>query len=160
METLVLIANNEEAVFLSLQGKTFAEVQRFTHPQAREKAAQLVTDRPGRSFSSSSPTRYALNEGQDLYDVERKKFALELVNFCDQRDHSSRYRELWLVTGPKLLGDLRSLLHKARFLKHPIRVFHKELPFYESVKEQVNRIHKWLADGDFSFETALSGKSP
>lgn len=142
-KTLVLIASSEWAVFVHLEGKKFEAIREFEHPQSREKVAQLVSDRPGTTFSSFSSARSSLNEGQTVFETERQKFAHELVQFCKEQQQKHPFQELWVVAGPKFLGELRPLLQKTPSLHCPMREIHKEVPSHEPLSDKMHRVLEW-----------------
>src|SRR5579872_6330011 len=111
MDALILIANSEWATLINLEDNRFEVIEEHEHPQSKEKVEHLVSDRPGRTLSKVSAARYSLNEGQDVLDAERQKFAREMVKLCQKRYQLHPFHELWIVTGPKFLGQLRPLFH-------------------------------------------------
>jgi protein required for attachment to host cells len=144
MKTLIVIANCECASFISLEGDRFEVVEEHEHPQSKEKVEHLVSDRPGRTFSRVSAVRHALNQGQDVLDTERQKFAREVINTCKKRYQIDPFHELWIVTGPKFLGELRPLFHSISSLPYSIREIHKELSPHESLEGKMGKIHEWV----------------
>jgi protein required for attachment to host cells len=144
LKTLILVANSECASLIHLEDKHFEVVAEREHPQSKEKVEHLLSDRPGRTFSRVSATRHALNEGQDVIDMERQKFARELVKLCQERYSLLPFHELWIVTGPKFLGELRSLFHSIPSLPFSIREVHKELSPHEPLEGKMGKIHEWI----------------
>ena len=141
MKTLILIANSEWAKVLELEDHQLQVIAEREHPESKEKVERLVSDRPGRTFSRVSQVRHSLNEGQDVLETEREKFAREIAELCKERQKSSPFNELWIVTGPKFLGELRPFLHS---VSSPIREIRKELSPHESLPEMMGKIHEWV----------------
>lgn len=146
MPALILIANSELALFIDFDGHNFKVIEEREHPQSKEKVEHLVSDRPGRTFSRVSATRHSLNEGQDVLEAERQKFARELVKFTKERHHTHPFRELWIVTGPKFLGELRPLFHRAPNFYSIVEI-HKELSPKRSLSENMEKVLSWI-EGD------------
>lgn len=138
MKTLILIANSEWAKVLCLEDHQLRVIAEREHPESKEKVEHLVSDRPGRTFSRVSQVRHSLNEGQDVLETERKKFAREVAELCKK---STPFDALWIVTGPKFLGELRPFLQN---VSSPIREIHKELSPREPLPEMMGKIHEWV----------------
>lgn len=145
MKTIIVIANSEWALFAELENHQIKIIDEREHPQSKDKIEHLVSDRPGRTFSRMSAVRHSLNEGQDVADAEREKFAREVVKRVQEEQPLSSFDQLWVVAGPKFLGELRPLLHK--HLAFPIREFAKEVPPHESIEEKLSKVLEW-ARGD------------
>jgi protein required for attachment to host cells len=143
MPALILIANSECGLFIDFDGHNFKVIEEREHPQSKEKVEHLVSDRPGRTFSRMSTVRHSLGEGQDVLRPERQKFARELVKFVQERHHKHPFPELWIVTGPKFLGELRTLFHRA---SHPYSIveIHKELCPKGTLSENMEKILSWI----------------
>lgn len=144
MKTLILMANSEWALLGRLEDQHFEVIEEREHPQSKEKVEHLVSDRPGRTFSRVSDVRHSLNEGQDVHDVEREKFAREMVELCLERHQLHPFNQLWIVAGPKFLGELRPLFQKFSLLPFSIREIHKELSPHESIEAKMGKIHEWI----------------
>jgi protein required for attachment to host cells len=144
MKALILIANSECASLIDLEDDHFQIVEEYEHPQSKEKVEHLVSDRPGRTFSRVSAVRHGLNEGQDVLDAEREKFAREVVSSCQKRYQLTPFPELWIVTGPKFLGKLRPLFQGILELPYSIREIQKELAPHESLETKMGKIHEWI----------------
>lgn len=144
MKRLVLIANGKWAEFVHLEDGYFELVEKREHPQSKEKVFQLVSDRPGRTLNRVSAERHSLNEGQDVLEAERQKFARELTQFCKERYLAHPFQELWIVTGPKFLGELRTFLQHHAPLPYRLREIRKELSSAdESLSEKMEKIQRW-----------------
>ncbi len=144
MRVLILIANSESVLLVNLERNCFEVVEEQEHPQSKEKVEHLVSDRPGRTFSRVSPVRHCLNEGQDVLNLERQKFAREVVELCQKRHQLHPFQELWIVTGPKFLGELRALFHHISYLPYFIREIPKEISPQEPLEKKMGKIHEWI----------------
>jgi protein required for attachment to host cells len=144
MKTLVLITNSECASLIELEEGYFSVVEEREHLQSKEKVEHLVSDRSGRRFGKGSAHHHCLNQGQDVLDPERQKFAREVVKLCQKRHQLCPFHELWIVTGPKFLGELRPLFSHIPALPYSIREIHKELSPHESLEGKMGKIHEWV----------------
>lgn len=79
--------------------------------RGREKGADLMADRPGRSLDSSQVgNRHAMEPPTDPKEVEKQRFARELASTLEAADKEGRFDRLLLVAPPKMLGELRDIL--------------------------------------------------
>jgi protein required for attachment to host cells len=87
-------------------------VQEFSHPQSREKNANLVSDRPGHNpgagngHGSFVPATLPKEHEADL-------FALELARELDSGRIGNLYSRLVLVASPAFMGQLKRHLTDA-----------------------------------------------
>jgi protein required for attachment to host cells len=144
MRTLILIANSECASLIHLEDHRFEVVEEREHPQSKEKVGHLVSDRPGRAFSRTTAVRHALNEGQDVLAVERRKFAAEVVQMCSKRYQLCPFHALWIVTGPKFLGELRPFFDSISARPYSIREIPKEISPQEPLEIKMGKIQAWI----------------
>jgi protein required for attachment to host cells len=79
-------------------------------PELRDRESMRDSDRPGRSFESSSPTRHAMQPQTTPSQRAREHFARELVERLQSGVNQQRFSQLLLVAPPAMLGELRSLL--------------------------------------------------
>jgi len=141
---LILIANSEWALLIHLEDGQFEVIEEREHPQSKEKVESLVSDRPGRTFSRVSTVRHALNEGQDVLDAERLKFAREIMELCLQRYRFQPFHELWVVTGPKFLGKLRPIFQSISSIPFSIREIPKEISPQEPLQTKMSKVLEWI----------------
>lgn len=79
--------------------------------RGREKGADLLADRPGRSIDSSHVgDRHAMEPSTDPKEVEKQRFAREIAAILESASNEGRFARLMLVAPPKMLGELRDLL--------------------------------------------------
>ncbi len=138
------MANSEWAQLVHFENHHFEVIEEREHPQSKEKVEHLVSDRPGRTFSSVSPVRHSLNEGETVLRTEREKFARELVKVCQERHKLHPFDELWIVAGPKFLGELRFFFRNISAVPYSIREIHKEIIQRESLQEKMEKIQSWV----------------
>ena len=75
-----------------------------------KRSSDLGSDRPGRSFESSSPTRHAYSPKHDPHDLEKDKFARLVGEKIVAESAQGLFDELILVAPPHVLAELRDAL--------------------------------------------------
>ena len=82
-------------------------------PTSRERASELKSDKPGRSYSSSrSGVRHAFEPPHDYQKLEKHRFVAELAKELDVACGRKEFDNLILVAPRRSLGELRTLLPK------------------------------------------------
>lgn len=82
-------------------------------PASRQKASELKSDKPGRSYSSArSGMRHALEPPHDYQKLEKHRFTAQLADALDAACKQRAYDELVVVAPRRSLGELRTLLSK------------------------------------------------
>jgi protein required for attachment to host cells len=76
---------------------------------ARRLTHDLVSDRPGRSFSSAGPRRASMEASSDPQNIEKHKFVKDLVAFLDAASLAGKFDDLFMVAAPRTLGEIRKL---------------------------------------------------
>ena len=110
-EIWVLVANSSTAtLFRAENNKTLTALHTFKHPESRLKGSDLVSDRPGRAYESSGPTRHAVEPSSWPHDVEVVNFARELARFFESELTRKKPDHFYLAASPAFLGVLRPLL--------------------------------------------------
>jgi protein required for attachment to host cells len=142
VKKLILIANSEHARFVQVEKNHYEVIEEREHPESKEKVGHLVSDRPGRTFSRVSTVRHSLGEGKDILNLEREKFAREVVRACEERHRLHPFDELWIVAGPQFLGQMRPFLDGSS--SYRIREIHKEISPQEPLQEMMGKIHEWV----------------
>ena len=110
VRTWILIADGARARILAnngpgkgvepLEGLVF----QVPHPENRD----ILSDRPGRSFDSASPSRHAMELPTDAKRQQERDFARMLADHL--KAHDDAFDRLILVAAPAALGDLRQAL--------------------------------------------------
>ena len=106
-----LVANRSDAViYRDRRGRPFEFVERFLNPSARLTESELVSDRPGRTFSSvrGSSVHNSLDQRYIHHERSAELFAKKLAGVLDRALHEERFSELVVVAEPHFLGLLRS----------------------------------------------------
>lgn len=111
----ILVADGSHARFFSIdrpRGPLQAAVASdLIHD--RSPSRELTSDRPGRSFDSTTPARHAMEEPTDPHRHEKQVFAREIVAILDKHYKQQAFEHLYLVAPPTMLGDIRAALGQA-----------------------------------------------
>lgn len=101
--TWIMVANASHAKLFSNKGpnKGLELIKEFLHPESREKAAELVSDRIGNFAGSGS---YAQPTSPKEHEAER--FAQEVAQELEQGRVKNAYEQLVLVTSAHFMGLL------------------------------------------------------
>lgn len=107
--TWILVANASKANLYLNSGpkKGLKKLKEFDHSASRDKASQLVTDRPGHNKSHGNG-RGAYVPATDPKQNEAHNFALELARQLDHGRSTNEFQRLILVAPPAFLGMLKS----------------------------------------------------
>ncbi len=120
--TWILVANAAAAKLYANEGpkKGLRKIREFDHPASREKASQLVSDRPGHGNGHG-----AYVSGHAPKEVEADNFALELCKALDHGRTSNAYQRLILVSAPAFLGLIKG--HLSHHVKQLVsEIFEKD----------------------------------
>jgi protein required for attachment to host cells len=110
---LVLVGDGSRAMFLRNTG-TIANVELVVerefgidNPPTREQG----TDRPGRMHGSDGVSRSAI-EPTDWHQRAEQQFAARIADDLYKLGHAQDFSALVVVAPPRMLGDLRAVLHE------------------------------------------------
>ena len=114
MDTWILVADSSRARLFaaSQRGKPWNLVDKFEHPETRERTVKINPKERGKqkqSFGFGSP---AMESKTEPRQVEKLHFAEELANRLDVGLRQNEYGALVLVASPQFLGDLKSKLDR------------------------------------------------
>jgi protein required for attachment to host cells len=93
-----------------------AELTDFVHPQSRQKASELASDRPGhaqKAHGDPAKVSTAFEPRTDLRRKEHEEFARQLAQHLDDAVAQRRCTSLVLIASNPFLGELRSHLGSA-----------------------------------------------
>ncbi|MDD5364838.1 MAG: host attachment protein [Gallionellaceae bacterium] len=101
--TWIMVANASHARLFTNKGpnKGLELVKELEHPESREKAAELVSDRIGNYAGSGS---YAQPTDPKAHEAER--FAQEIAHELEQGRVNNAYEKLIMVTSAHFMGLL------------------------------------------------------
>lgn len=114
--TYILVADGARARLYANHGvgKGLQPVSGATHKaDLHHHDREILTDKPGRSFSSVGPGRSAIEPHTEWHRFEKHKFAREMAKVLDAAAASKAFDRLILVAPPATLGDLRMELGDA-----------------------------------------------
>ena len=78
---------------------------------AKTRASDLKSDRPGRSFSSSrSGHRHAIEPKHDHHKMEKHKLSAAVVDVLDRACARRDFEDLIIVAPRRSMGEIRALL--------------------------------------------------
>ncbi len=115
MDTVwIVVADAARARILSCEGracKGMHDIEALSHSESRSHNQDLVSDRPGRGWSSASGDgRHAMQESTDPATNERDRFARQLAERLKAAHHEGTFKHLVIVAAPSFLGALREVL--------------------------------------------------
>lgn len=108
----VMVGDGEKALFFRNEGDgEYPNLQVLNvWEQDNPKTSEQGADRPGRSFSSTSDRRSAMQE-TNWHKLEKHRFAKQVADALYTAAHAGDYDKLILVAPPMILGDLRKSIH-------------------------------------------------
>ncbi|RNJ51496.1 host attachment protein [Methylocystis hirsuta] len=107
----VLVGDGRRALFFQNHGDAelldlrVVETRIDDNPPTHEQG----TDRPGRSFTSFSPGRSAV-QNVDWHELEEERFARAMADRINQAAESGELNAIAIVAPPKALGEIRKEL--------------------------------------------------
>lgn len=104
----VLIGDGKKALLLHNEGDADLLNLRRLSVRTQESAptAEQGSDRPGRSFSSTTPGRSSY-ETTDWHELDETQFAVRVADEINRAAHAHQFKRLIVVAPPKILGELR-----------------------------------------------------
>ena len=112
-KTWILVANASEARILEAEKSDLRQIEVLKHPETRLHGRDLVTDKPGREFSSVGSRHSAIEPHVDPQKNEAQHFALQISQHLDHAFRSNHFKKLYVIASPAFLGLLRHSLHSA-----------------------------------------------
>jgi len=107
----VLVGDGRRALFFQNHGDAelldlrVVETRIDENPPTHEQG----TDRPGRSFTSFSPGRSAV-QNTDWHELEEERFARAMADRINQAAESGELNAVVIVAPPRALGEIRKEL--------------------------------------------------
>lgn len=114
MKSWILVANASRAYLYNsdnLRTKDLQLVQKFNHPESREKALELASDRPGH-YQTDHKTRSSYEKSHPK-EEEAVNFAKQLALMLKEGHNNHEYEQLVIISSPHFYG----LLNKNLFVK-------------------------------------------
>ncbi len=111
IKSWIAIADSAKARIYSTSGPglKLVLIEELDSEAARRLAQELVSDKPGRSFSSAGPRRAGMEPHSNPQSVEKHKFVKDLVDYLDAAAIQGAFDDLFLVAAPRTLGEIRKL---------------------------------------------------
>ncbi len=103
----VLVANGAVARLFELHNSHMRELRVLTHPETRLHGHELVSDAPGKVFSSGGYKQSPIEPRMSPQKNEADHFAAELANLLDQHHRKDDFKGFHVVAAPAFLGLLR-----------------------------------------------------
>ena len=111
--TWILIADGATAkVFEHRPGEGFTAVDDLMFEQEPLKAGEIMADRPGRSYSSGSDGRSAMEYSSDPVAVRERRFVERVAEELERKHQQKAFDQLIIAAAPTALGDIRPVLSK------------------------------------------------
>ena len=109
--TWILVANSSIANLYASHGphKGLQLVKQLVHPESREKASELVSDRPGHDQAHGGGHGSYVPETSPKQN-EAEHFALQLAKELEHGRATNNYERLILIASPPFIGMLNSRL--------------------------------------------------
>lgn len=132
--TWIVVANAARARLCEFDPRdgSLTELADFAHPAARQKGADLGTDRPGHAEKGNASVRTSFEPHTDRHRKEREAFAREIAAHVDLAVRDGRCPAVALIASNPFLGELRAQLGesaaKALAATLPSDLTHAALP--------------------------------
>ncbi len=110
--TWILVANASTDRLYANHGlrKGVQLIKELSHPASREKASNLVSDRPGHNAGAGNG-HGSLVPASDPRQIEVERFAQELARELDKGRTENSYLRAILVAAPAFMGILKTQLN-------------------------------------------------
>lgn len=111
--TWILIADGATAkVFEHRPREGFTAVDDLMFEQEPLKAGEIMADKPGRSYSSGSDGRSAMEYSSDPVAVRERRFVERVAQELERKHQEKAFDQLIIAAAPTALGDIRPALSK------------------------------------------------
>ncbi|WP_118137978.1 host attachment family protein [Oceanicella sp. SM1341] len=109
----VLVADGEKALFLrNLMDAQDPNLEVVRHEQQdNPRNIDQAANRPGRMNDGGPGQRSALDD-TDWHQLAKERFADDLADLLYSQAHAHRFEKIVLMAPPKVLGELRKVMHK------------------------------------------------
>jgi len=139
----VLVAENSRARLFEMDSPRGAlrELETLAHPEGRQKAGDIDSDRPGRAFDSRGEGRHAMVRSVDPKEQGAMDFARRIAERLEQGRTGGAFDGLVLVAPPAFLGLLRKCFAEP-LRKKVVREINKDLVHLgaEAIERHVRRL--------------------
>ncbi len=109
-ESLLLVFDSSRARFYHLNPRGKIAFLKEVRSGIGHSNRDVVSDKPGRSFSSGSAGRSAIEPKHDPHKQEKHNFVHELAGLLDAAYDRNEFRELVVAAPERSIGELRGML--------------------------------------------------
>ncbi|MCB1111553.1 MAG: host attachment protein [Chlamydiales bacterium] len=110
-DTWIVVADGAKArLFKAHSNNHLIEEETLVHPETREKASEIVSDRQGRTFDRFGGGRHGAGSDEEIKDEELKKFARDISGKLGELYNSNQLKQLIIAAPPRFLGVLKDSL--------------------------------------------------
>ena len=129
MITRIIVAHDAGARVFEHRGPRtgLVQLEKIEFEAGRRQDKELASDRPGRTFSSSSNRRHGYESHHGPQDHATDVFAKQLARSLEEGLNEHAYEEIVLFAPPRFLGKLRESL-PAGVAKRVVGSIDKDLP--------------------------------
>ena len=108
----VVVADSTRARMFnaSMPHDPLVELPELQHQASRNKAIDLLSDRPGRDSNNNHSGSHTVGHEKEIKSQEALTFAREISKKLETSYHQQQIRRLYLMTSPQMLGLLRKQL--------------------------------------------------
>jgi protein required for attachment to host cells len=112
--TWILLADGATAKVFQFAGRSqgLTALDDLMFDQEPLKAGEIMADRPGRSFSSGSDGRSAMEYSSDPVAVRERRFVERVAEVLKRKHQEKAFDQLIVAAAPTALGDLRNAFDK------------------------------------------------
>ena len=110
--TWVLIADGAQARVLANTGpgKGLTQVEGLDFAIEQKQAQEIMTERPGRTFSSVGSARSGIEPKTDPVAYRETQFVKSLADMLDRQQQNGAFDRLIIAAAPIALGDIRKAM--------------------------------------------------
>jgi protein required for attachment to host cells len=110
--TWIVVADHQRAKVFENDGpgKGMREVPGLAFATHLHFDRDIVSDRPGRAFESSSGTPHGMEPRSDPHRLEGRRFVERVVDALDEAAKRGAFDRLVVVAPPRALGEFRQAL--------------------------------------------------
>jgi protein required for attachment to host cells len=131
-----ILTANGSGYRLFTHDKKFAPLQELRQvdwPAGRAPGRELSSDRPGRSFDSAGHGRHAMEPRTGIHEEEENRLARDIAQTLADAGQRGEFRNLVIISAPRLLGHLRDVLPAA--VKQSVQLeIDKDLTGYDAAE--------------------------
>ncbi len=141
--TWVVVANSSAVSFFSVSGQEIKRIEQIDFPPGRERASELLSDKPGTTFDSMGEGRHSYSTEVDVHTHEQEVWAHQIAEKLRHAWDRQEFQRLALIAPPDFLGELRQAIPNS--VKKTIwKEVNKEIPNFLSEHEQKLRVSELL----------------